>query len=239
MQLFSFFSKGQTVFTFVCCFGAYFFFYLAYRWPRIMSKWMKSEKLFLVHPYNDKIKPSFVKKIWFVAGITITLSLCDHYIYLLSASERTTVALKFCEESKRDFFRHLYVSERQVFFMIIPYHVAWVPFMEWYEVCKTMSWTYSEVFLSVTAITLSTRFIQFANRLKMYEKQHMSEVFWNEIREHYNVLCNLALLAERLLSPVIVVYSFSNLFFTCQKIFMQFERSKLPWVMMLRQKKII
>lgn len=223
-------KKGQTIFTFVCCFGACYFFYLAIRWPRFMKRWVKYETLFLEAPYVDKVKGTFVRKIWFVAAITITLSLCDHYIYLLSAAERVTSIIGGCDESKRDFFRLLYVNERQVFFMVIPYHVVLLPFMEWYEVCKTMCWTFSEVFVSVISITLATRFVQITNRLKFYEKRHMSEAFWNEIREHYNVLCNLTRMAEKLLSPVILVYSFSNLFFTCQKIFMQFERKKLPWV---------
>lgn len=194
-----------------------------------MRQWWKNEELFLRLPYVDKVKGTFVRKIWFIAAITVTLSLCDHYIYLLSAAERTAVLIEDCEEEKRDFLRLLYVSERQVFYMVIPYHPATWPFMEWYEVCKTMAWTYSEVFVSVIAITLSTRFIQLTNRLKIYKGQHMSEAFWNEIREHYNVLCNLVLMAEKLLSPVILVYSFSNLFFTCQKIFMQFETTKMPW----------
>lgn len=194
-----------------------------------MRQWVKCEELFLKPPYVDKIKGTFVRKIWFIAAVTITLSLCDHYIYLLSAAERTSVLIETCDEEKRDFLRLLYVNERQVFYMVIPYHSASLPFMEWYEVCKTMAWTYSEVFVSVIAITLTTRFVQLTNRLKIYKGQHMSEAFWNEIREHYNVLCNLVLMAEKLLSPVILVYSFSNLFFTCQKVFMQFETTKMPW----------
>lgn len=81
-----------------------------------------------------------------------------------------------------------------------------------------MALTYSEVFMPVIAITLSTRFIQITNRLKIYKGQHMSEAFWNEIREHYNVPCNLVLMVKKLLTPVNFVYSYSFCFI-CKKFF--------------------
>lgn len=79
------------------------------------------------------------------------------------------------------------------------------------------------------AITLATRFEQLTQRLKLYEKCHLSESFWNEIRCHYNILCNFVLKADKVLSPFILVYSFSNMFFICQKIFTQFENNRAPW----------
>lgn len=194
-----------------------------------MAVWWNDEKHFLVQPYSDKIKSTYVKKIRFVAISTILLSILDHYIYLISAVQNTKINILKCDPSKRDFWRILYVNERQVFFMLLPYHTALLPFLEWYEVVKTMCWTYSEVFVSCISIALSTRFQQLTNRLKFYEKHHLAESFWNEIREDYNIVSNLVLKADKILSPIVVVYSFSNLFFICQKIFMQFEKKKIAW----------
>jgi gustatory receptor len=194
-----------------------------------MAVWFRHERHFLLPPYADKTKSGYVLKIWFVAIATIALTIFDHYVYLISAIENTYIKIEGCEPSKREFWRTLYVNERQVFFLVIPYHPALLPFLEWYEVVKQVSWTYSEVLVSCMSIALATRFRQLTNRLKFYEKHHLAESFWNEIREHYNVICNLVLKADEILSPIIVVYSFANMFFICQKIFMQFERKKLPW----------
>lgn len=194
-----------------------------------MTLWYDHERHFLVPPYSDKIKSTYVLKIWLVAILTIALTVIDHYIYLVSAIENTHIKITNCDAEHRDFWRILYVNERQVFFQVIPYHPALLPFLEWYEVVKQVSWTYSEVLVSCVSIALATRFQQLTNRLRFYERHHLAESFWNEIREHYNVICNLVLKADEILSPIIIVCSFGNLFFICQKIFMQFERKKLPW----------
>lgn len=194
-----------------------------------MAVWWDHEKYFLSQPYSDKIKSTYVRKIRVIAISTIALSILDHYIYLYSAVENTKLKIETCEESKRDFWRILYVNERQVFFQVIPYHSALLPFLEWYEVVKTMCWTYSEVFLTCVSLALATRFKTLTNRLKLYEKHYMAESFWDEIREHYNIIANLVLKTDKILSPIVVVYSFSNLFFICQKIFMQFEKKKISW----------
>lgn len=194
-----------------------------------MALWWDHERHFLVQPYSDKIKSTYVKKIRFIGIFTIILTIIDHYVYLLSAIENTKINIESCDASKRDFWRILYVNERQVFFLVIPYHTALLPFLEWYELVKQMCWAYSEVFVTILSMSLSKLFQQLTNRLKFYEKHHLAESFWNEIREHYNIIYNLVLKADKILSPIVVVYSFSNLFFICQKIFMQFEKKKISW----------
>ncbi|KAG5679796.1 hypothetical protein PVAND_009334 [Polypedilum vanderplanki] len=226
---FQFFMVGQTIFTFTCAFGSLYFFYLSTKWKSFMTIWHQHEKIFLLPPYSDKVKNTYVVKIWFVAIMTIALTIFDHYVYFVSQIENTAIKLESCEPTKQDFWRTLFVSERQVFFLVIPYYAFECPFLEWYEVVKQVSWTYSEVLVSCMSIALATRFKQLTNRLKFYEKHHLAESFWNEIREHYNIICNLVLKADEILSPIIIVYSFANMFFICQKIFMQFERKKLPW----------
>lgn len=190
---------------------------------------MEHERIFLVSPYSNKMKGNFSLKIQLLAVLIITLALLDHYIYFISAMEQTEYEIKGCESAKQDFWKIFYVNERQVFFTIFTYQSWQIPFLEWYEVVKTMCWTYSEVFVIAVAITLATRFQQLTYRLKLYEKRHLPDSFWNEIRCHYNILCNLVLKADKVLSPFILVYSFSNLFFICQKIFTQFQKNRAPW----------
>lgn len=213
----------------VCIFGGTYFFYLAMKWRRFMFSWTEHESIFLAPPYSNKIKGNFALRIRVIAVVIVLLALLDHYIYFISAVSKVENEINSCDETKRDFWKIFYVNERQVFFTVLPYYSWQIPFLEWYEVIKTMCWTYSEVFVIAVAITLATRFQQLTNRLKLYEKRHLADSFWHEIRCHYNVLCNLVLKADTILSPFIVVYSFGNLFFICQKIFTQFERNKLPW----------
>lgn len=193
-----------------------------------MLMWMDHEKIFLAPPYSNKIL-DYSLKLQITSGIIVVLAVLDHYVYLGSAIEKVEHQMQDCDETKRDFWRILYINERQVFFTVLPYYSWQIPFLEWYEVIKTMCWTYSEVFVICLSVTLAKRFQQITNRLKGYEKRHLADSFWSEIRIHYNTLCNLVLQADKLLSPFILVYSFSNMFFLLQKLFTQFEKNKLPW----------
>lgn len=222
-------SAGQTIFTLTCIFGGLYFFYLATRWQRIITTWLEHERVFLIPPYSNKTQSKCVWWIRISAYVVMVLSVIDHYIYLASAMEKTEIQMLYCDETKRDFWRILYINERQVFYTIIPYYWWQIPFFELYEVIKTACWTYSEVFITSISITLAMRFQQLTDRIKCHEKQRLSEKFWNEIRCHYNVLCNLVLKADKVLSPFVLVYSFSNMFFLCQKIFTQFEPNRARW----------
>lgn len=213
-----------------------------------MMKFSTLEKLFLFTPYSNKIKADFSLKIRLLAVVIVLFSLLDHYVYFASAAEKVENQMKDCDEDKRDFWKIFYTNERQVLFQILPYYAWEIPLLELYEVIKTMCWTYSEVrkccsntlgghntnhpfqvFVIAVAITLAARFEQLTNRLKTHRGRHMSDSFWHEIRCHYNTLADLVLQADKVLSPFIAVYSFSNMFFLCQKIFTQFEKGKLPW----------
>lgn len=194
-----------------------------------MTTWMEHERLFLVPPYSNKLKGNYSRKIHILTVVIVVLAILDHYIYFISAMEKVEIQIKDCDETKRDFWKIFFVNERQVLFTVLPYYSWEIPFLEWYEVVKTMCWTYSEIFVSAMAITLATRFQQLTNRLKFHEKKYLTDSFWHEIRCHYNILCNLADFADRILSPFLLVYSFANLFFICQKIFTQFESHKEPW----------
>lgn len=217
------------MFTFVCIFGGTYFLYLATKWRGVITTWLELERVFLGPPYSNKIKGSFPMKINLLVIVVIALAFLDHGIYLISAIEKVEAQIKHCDESKRDFWRIFYVNERQVFFTVLPYYSWQIPFLEWYEIVKQMCWIYAEVFVNAVSTTLACRFEQLTNRLKLHEKKYLADSFWEEIRCHYNTLQRLVLFADTFLSPVILVYSFGNLFFICQKILTQFEKGKMPW----------
>ncbi|CAO1392085.1 unnamed protein product [Diamesa hyperborea] len=226
---FQFHMIGQAIFTSVCTFGGVYFFYLATKWKQLMIRWEENEKLFLVPPYASKLKTNFSRKILILSIVITTLSICDHFIHLKSAIEKVDADIGSCNETLRDFWKILYVDERKVFLSTIPYYSWEIPFFEWYEITKTMCWTYSEIFVSCVSITLAMRFDQLTNRLKQFRHRYVSDNFWHEIRCHYNVLCDLVIQADEIISPFILVYCFSNMFFICQKLFIQFEKKRAKW----------
>lgn len=222
-------STGQLLFTFVCSFSAAYFFFLSIKWHELMSQWQKHEKTFLNPPYANKIHKRIILYFQFVAMIVIAFAVCDHFFYIVAVVEKTEDLLLYCEDSKQDFWKMLFVNERQAFFQIIPYAGWEPPFLLFYEICKQVQWAFSESFMIIAACTLALRVDQYNKRLKSYCGRHMNVNFWNEARNHYNVLANLVLHADIILSPMFLMYCFSNSYFICQKIFIQFEKGKLRW----------
>jgi Trehalose receptor len=97
--------------------------------------WTEHEKIFLVAPYSNKVKGNYALKIHLIAVLVVFLALLDHYVYFISAVEKTEIEIKDCDETKRDFWKIFYVNERQVFFTVFPFKHWQIPFLEWYEVC--------------------------------------------------------------------------------------------------------
>lgn len=161
--------------------------------------------------------------------MTLTLTVFDHYLYFIAAVERVEDRIVFCEDNKKDFWKILFVQERQAFFQILPYKKWMPPLLELYEVIKTFLWAYSEVFMIVTSWTVAFRFKQLNNRLRSFNGRNLDSNMWNEIRNHYNIIADLVLFADNILSPLFLVYCFCNAYFLCQKIFIQFEVGKLSW----------
>jgi hypothetical protein len=217
------------MFTFVCLFSSSYFFNLSIKWNKLMTTWNQYEKTLLQPPYSNKLPGHRQFVILFCGLMIITITVFDRYFYFLSAVEKTEDVILYCEDRKQDFWKILYVTERQAFFQIISYRSWQIPFLEFYEISKQVHWAFSETFIVIASFTLALRLEQFNKRLKLYIGRHLDTNFWNETRIHYNIVANLVLHADNILSPLFLFYCFCNSFFVCQKIFIQFERGKLPW----------
>lgn len=217
------------MFTAVCLFSSSYFFYLSTQWKNLMLKWYQHEKTFLNPPYANKLPGHVQFFILFGGLLIIAITIFDRYFYFLSAVEKTEDLILYCEDSKQDFWKMVYVSERQAFFQIISYKTWEIPFLEFYEISKQVHWAFSETFIVIASCTVALRLEQFNKRLKLYVGRHLDINFWNETRNHYNIIANLVLHADIILSPLLLFYCFCNSFFVCQKIFIQFEKGKLPW----------
>lgn len=165
----------------------------------------------------------------------------DHYIYFFAAYLNQMDLIKKCDITKQDFWKNYFISERPVILTVFPFHKFEIPFLEvipmtkfsfssyhkmyfqFYDVAKAIYWCYSEILIISMSLTVATRFNQLTNRVESLRGRVLSLLFWNELYSHYMMLYNLVLLADKILSPLIVAYSFSNIFFICEKVFRLFE----------------
>jgi hypothetical protein len=91
------------------------------------------------------------------------------------------------------------------------------------DIIKNMCWVFPEILIISMSLGIVTRFDQLTNRLEIYNGTVLSQNFWHEIYSHYVLLCDMVNKADQILSPMVLIYSFSNLFFICEKIFRLFE----------------
>lgn len=151
--------------------------------------------------------------------------------------------IQFCAEDSRDFWKVYYSNERPYFLAFFPYNKNYTPYLlevtssvlcevkkiislkfpQITDLARCVYWVYCEILVLSMSFCLITRFDQLTNRMEHFRGKILSEILWNDIYTHYALLCDLVGKADEILSPIILIYSFSNLYFICEKIFRLFE----------------
>lgn len=103
------------------------------------------------------------------------------------------------------------------------YYRLLFPLFEFSYVSTHCGWEISVVIIISFAMNLSMKFKQFSDRLKRTEVVAMNSFFWNEMLQHYLALCDLVDEANKILAPIIMVLTFFDFFFLCERIYRQFR----------------
>jgi len=116
----------------------------------------------------------------------------------------------------------IYIQQRSVLFRIITFEYWYIPIFEWVHISRRVAWAVSEVLCICIAMNISMKFRQYCDRLQGYRHQIVWSSYWTELREHYVMLCLLIDKANEFVSPLIVIITFADFFFLCERLFKQY-----------------
>lgn len=149
----------------------------------------------------------------------------DHYFRMSSELYKGFLKYERCASHGEEFWstaKIVYIEQRSVLFKVIQFQYWHIPIFEWLHVSRRVAWGFSEVIIIVLAMNLSMKFQQFNERLSRVRFQTLWHSYWKEMYDHYLMLCNLVDIANDFVSPVLIVITFADFFFLCERLYRQY-----------------
>jgi Trehalose receptor len=227
--------------------GAYatvFLLFQARKWKAIMKYWSVNEEIFLRPPYSNRSRAfAFARNLKIVAVIIIGYTICkhifpmkakkyylrpflvDHFFRMSSELFRGYMKHKRCFGDDESFWvagRSIYIEQRSIMFKVINFEYWHIPIFEWIHISRRASWGFCEVFIIAFAMDLSMKFKLFNERLLRVRYQTLWSSYWKEMYEDYVKLCNLVEKGNELVSSLLVVITFTDFFFLCERLYRQY-----------------
>jgi gustatory receptor len=116
----------------------------------------------------------------------------------------------------------IYIEQRSHLFRIIGFHYLYIPIFELVHIAKRVAWTFTEVLIISMALNLSMKFKQFYAKLDRVKDQVMWSSYWSLMREHYRILCELLEMANDFIAPLLIIVTFTDFFFLCERLYKQY-----------------
>ncbi|XP_054734432.1 uncharacterized protein LOC129241906 [Anastrepha obliqua] len=207
------------------------FFSLAYRWPRLIRLWTRTEMIFIRKPYEIP-KCNLSTRVRRAAIAIISISAVEHSMYLISsgisqyrkahicaAAQNTTFHFTFQEFTYRnyDYVYELLPNTRLVGGLILVVNL----------VC-TFVWNYMDIFIMMISQGIAYRFEQIKMRINSLLDKEVPETVYMEIREHYIKLIELLEYVDEDMSGIILLSCANNLYFVCYQLLNIFNKLRWP-----------
>lgn len=221
---------------------------LAVKWPKLMQKWREVEK-FLPQLSNEIERQRMAYEIKIVALVimfgsmgkwiqwmrvylhTRETSVCvfNESIYfpfhaaehLLSIVVGTYLANN-CP-AIRDPIEAFYVQHYPYIFIELPYSGPLGIFVKALNIAASVAWTYTDLFVIMVSIGLSTMFRQINDDLMEVKRRAVDNSFWSEYRLYYREIVNLVSIVDKALAKIILISISNNLFFICVQLLRSLE----------------
>lgn len=143
----------------------------------------------------------------------------EHLLSVISAIHFAN----YCPARKDPIESYLFSSSNQLFY-VFDYNtiIAWLGKME--NVLLTFTWNFTDVFLMIIGVALSSKFQQVNDHLEKHKHEHKPQEFWEQSRIQYRRVCNLVEEMDDEVSMIVLLSFTNNLYFIC----MQFLKS-IKW----------
>lgn len=163
------------------------------------------------------------------------LALIEHLMSWYSfLTDRVKQAIE-CDWKIGSWFYYLTTVHLSHIYKCIPVSIFSVLWAEYVNISMTFTWTFVDLFIMIISIAISTKFKMINERLEHFKGrvgamfkllnlstnhfnimfQIVNEAFWDEIRCHYNKLCELNELVDDALGFMICTACLSDLYYVC------------------------
>jgi hypothetical protein len=165
-----------------------------------------------------------VKKLGHYINLILIFFAADHFCRMGSQIVKGYLKFKKCHNGSDDgfSFTSIYIHERSVIFRYVDFHYVVIPFFEWFHIARRVSWVYAEVLMIIFAINITMKLTHYYERLNRVRRQIVYDSFWRTMREHYIMLCELIESTSEFFSPLLLIVTFADFFFLCERLYKQY-----------------
>ncbi|XP_055611508.1 gustatory receptor for sugar taste 64a-like [Uranotaenia lowii] len=147
-----------------------------------------------------------------LAAFLLSFSTFEHFIYLSAEFTEQYMEDRRCGWAKNDVLK-VYAMRNYGYV----FHLPWMPFnlpvllyLRFIHYSITLAWTYQDVTIVIMSSYLTMRFGQLFARVEAARTLRLPSSFWQEIREHHVILCELLNRTNHMISPLLLSSCFNN-----------------------------
>ncbi|XP_070498930.1 gustatory receptor for sugar taste 64a-like [Chironomus tepperi] len=187
---------------------------VAYKWNELLHLYEDVDFIFCKSPYALS-GWSLKTQIRFTIFMVIFFALCEHSLSWYSFLHDRYVQATICHweiGSWVFYITSLHLSHIYRLFPVNTFSVLWAEYM---NISFTFAWNYVDLFIMVMSLSIAMKFRMINERLEFFRGRVVTDTFWDEIRCHYNKICELNEYVDELIGNLICVACLGDLYSIC------------------------
>ncbi|KAG5679797.1 hypothetical protein PVAND_009335 [Polypedilum vanderplanki] len=207
---------------------SFMIFRLATKWKEIMRRWSENEKVFLSAPYEIK-GWSLRTKLTVVFCIMVFGVFSEHLFFLAYAINNNYLQVTYCNPKSNIFWDNFLSRYRPHIRHFIKYSPYQLPLYEWVNLLQAFAFSYTDIFIMLMAIGITTRFNQYIQLFRkiISNDKIRREIIWRNLRIDYIHLVELTKFIDKHISGLVLISTGHNMLTMILKFYSAFKPSNV------------
>lgn len=219
--------------------GAFFLFQIAMQWSEVVDAFARVESIFQNEVYAHSSGWSLKRKMRITSAILLLFALLEHSMACASFLYDRFIQIELCKFSIGSMFFYLATTHLGHIYHELPVKVPTVVWAEYMNVSLTFVWNFIDLFIILISMAVASKFEKINKRLEFFRErvsheklslscaipdispatfQIVTDNFWEEIRCHYNEVCELHEFLDEKVGFIVCVACLNDLFFVCMQL---------------------
>ncbi|XP_070498772.1 gustatory receptor for sugar taste 64a-like [Chironomus tepperi] len=145
----------------------------------------------------------------------MTFGAFEHLFSWYSFLHDRIIQAQLCKWEIGSWFFYITTLHLAQIYKFLPVNILTVIWAEYMNVSFTFSWNFIDLFIMIMSFAIASKFKMINERLELFRGKIVVDAFWDEIRSHYNKICELNEHVDDILGSLICISCLSDLYYVC------------------------
>ncbi|KAL7039352.1 hypothetical protein ACKWTF_009883 [Chironomus riparius] len=207
-------SIGGIAFYCVAIASCVTFFRVAAKWNELLYSFEHIEAIFSKSCYTLS-GWSLRKQINCATCLMMTFGAIEHSLSWFSFVYDRIIQAEICKWEIGSWFFYLATLHLVQIYKFLPVNVFTVIWAEYMNISFTFTWNFIDLFIMIMSFSIASKFKMINERLEHFKGKVVLDEFWDEVRYHYNKICELNERVDNILGSLICIACLSDLYYVC------------------------